>query len=109
MLALLEEFRCWALFPRPFVVGERFRHTDVPNRKEQLTAFVKEKRATVLVMRDPIESPAYAWLATHYGTPLAGSATFRTAARSPFNQGGWTGWVVTRLGIVRRHRYSPET
>jgi hypothetical protein len=105
---VLGEFRARTLLPRPFVVGDRFvlvigdRYvlTDVlPNWKQQLTEFVKENRVTALVTWYPIDSPPYAWLATHYGTPLAGPATFRNAARSPFNRGGWTGWIVTRLHV----------
>jgi hypothetical protein len=96
---VLEDFRYRALLPRPFVVGDRFLHMDVPNWKQQLTAFVKENRVTALVMRYPIESPPYSWLATRYGTPLAGPAQFRSAARSPFSRGGWTGWIVMRLNV----------
>lgn len=96
---MLEEFRYRALLPRPFVVGDRFVLTDVANWKQQLIEFVKEKRVTVLVTKCPIESPAYAWLATRYGTPLAGPAKFRSAARSPFNRGDLTGWIVTQLNV----------
>jgi hypothetical protein len=97
---VLEDFRYWALFPRPFVVGDRFLFlTDVPNWKQQLTEFVREKRVTVLVTRYPIESPHYRWLATRYGTPLAGPAKFPNAARSPFNRFGLTTWIVTRLNV----------
>jgi hypothetical protein len=96
---VLEDFRYRALMPRPFVVGDRFLITDVPNWKEQLTEFVKEKRLTVLVMRYPIESPRYLWLATRYGAPLAGPAKFRAVARSPFSRGDLTGLIVTRLNV----------
>jgi hypothetical protein len=105
---VLGDFRSRALLPRPFVVGDRFVLvlavtfflTDMlPNWQQQLPAFVKENWATVLITRYPIESPPYAWLATRYGTPLAGPATFRDAARSPFNRGGSTSWLVTRLNV----------
>jgi len=110
---VLEEFRYRALLPRPFIVGEkpsfalrdqflafvgdRFLLTDVPNWKQQLTEFLKEKRVTVLVTQYPIESPPSLWLTTRYGIPLAGPAKFRNVARSPFNRDGLTGWIATRL------------
>lgn len=94
---VLEEFRYRALLPRPSVVGDRFVRTDVSNWEQQLIEFVKEKQVTVLVTQYPIESPAYAWLAASYGALLAGPAKFRSAARSPFNRGDLTGWIVTRL------------
>jgi hypothetical protein len=104
---VLGEFRSRALLPRPFAVGDRFVLvladrfflTDVPNWKQQLTEFVKENRVTVLMTWYPIESPPYLWLATRYGTPLAGPTKFRNAARSPFNRDGLTGWIVTRLNV----------
>jgi hypothetical protein len=96
---VLEEFRYRALLPRPFVVGDRFLLTNDSNWKQQLTAFAKEKRVTALVMRYPIESPPYSWLATHYGAPLAGPAQFRSAARSPLNRSDLTAWIVTGLNI----------
>jgi len=104
---LLGEFRSRALLPRPFVVGDRFVlvlgeiffFPDVSNWKQHLTAFVKEERVTVLMTRYPIGSPPYAWLATRYGTPLAGPATFRNAGRSPFNRGNSTSWIVTSLNV----------
>jgi hypothetical protein len=105
---MLEEFHYRTLLPRPFAVEDRFLRADklpnyqfmaVPNWQQQLTEFVKEKQVTMLVTKYPIESPSYAWLATHYGTRLAGPATFRNAARSPFNRGGSTSWIVTQLNV----------
>jgi hypothetical protein len=96
---VLEEFRYRALLPRPFVAGDRFHIKNTPNRMQQLTELVKEKRVTVLVTPYPIESPPYSWLITHYGTPLVGPVKFRNPARSPFNRGGMTGWSVTRLNV----------
>jgi hypothetical protein len=112
---LYEEFRYRAFLPRPFVVGQVVASMageqpyvvgdrliflrDVPNWKQQLTEFVKEKKVTVLVTPYPIKSPPFGWLATHYGTPLAGPAMFPSAARSPFNRGNSTSWIVTRLNL----------
>ena len=111
---VLEDFRVRALLPRPFVagytppiagdppfiVGDRFLFLrDEPNWKQQLTEFVKEKRVTVLVTQYPIESPHYRWLATRYGTPLAGPAKFRSAARSPFNRGDISEWIAIRINV----------
>jgi uncharacterized protein DUF1420 len=112
---VLEEFRYRALLPRPFIVGEkpsfalrdqflafvgdRFLMTDVPNWKQQLTGFLKRKRVTVLITEYPVKSPPSLWLTTHYGTPLAGPAKFQNAARSPFNRGDLTGWIVMRLNM----------
>jgi hypothetical protein len=96
---VLEDFRSRALLPRPFIVGDRWRFRNAPNWKQQLTEFVKEKRVTVLVTRYPINRPQYSWLATHYGATLAGPTTFRSAARSPFNRGSLTAWIVMRLNV----------
>jgi hypothetical protein len=111
---VLEDFRYRVFLPRPFVagqvaailgerpvvVGERLLFLrDVPDWRQQLTDFVKQKQVTVLVTQYPIESPQYSWLASHYGTPLAGPAKFPSAARSPFNRGEPASWIATRLNI----------
>jgi hypothetical protein len=54
---VLADFRYRALLPRPFVVGNRWLLTAVPNWKQQLTAFVKGKQVRVLVTRYLIKSP----------------------------------------------------
>jgi hypothetical protein len=110
---MLEEFRYRALLPRPFITGDRFvadpflskdynpkyRFTDASKWQQQLTEFVKEKHVTVLVTKYPIKNPAYAWLATHYGTQLDGPAQFHRAARSPFNRGLLMDMILTRLSV----------
>jgi hypothetical protein len=112
---VFEEFRYRAFLPRPFVVGQVVASVagdqpyvvgdrliflkDVPDWKQQLTEFVKAKQVTVLVTRYPIESPPFSWLASSYGTPLAGPAKFRAGARSPFNRGDSTSWIVTSLRV----------
>jgi hypothetical protein len=112
---VFEEFRYRALLPRPFVVGQVAAFIfgeqpyvvgdrliflkDVPDWKQQLTEFVKEKQVTVLLTRYPIESPPFSWLASRYGTPLAGPAKFRAAGRSPFNRGDSTSWIVTSISV----------
>jgi hypothetical protein len=97
---VLGELRYHALLPRPFVVGERFLVTNEPHWKQHLAEFVKEKRVTVLVTKYPIESSSYRWLASRYGTLLAGPVKFRNAARSPLNRGGLSSWIVTRLNVA---------
>ena len=94
-----EEFRSRALLPRLFVVGDRFPLMDESNWKQHLAEFVKEKQVTVLVTPYPIKGAPYRWLATRYGTPLAGPVRFRNAARSPLNRGRLTSWIVTRLNV----------
>jgi hypothetical protein len=96
-LLLDEEFRYHALLPRPFVVGDRFLHTDIPYWQQQLTELVKQNGVTALLTRYPISTKRYTWLATQHGTPLAGPVEFPAAARSPFNRGNSTSWMVTRL------------
>ena len=110
-----EEFRSRLFLPRPFVVGQVVASMagdqpyvigdrlvflkDVPDWKQQLTEFMKEKRVTALVTRYPIESPPFSWLAENYGTPLSGPAEFRSAGRSPFNRGRAISWIVTSLNV----------
>jgi hypothetical protein len=67
----------------------------------QLTEFVKEKEVPVLVTQYLIESPLYNWLATRYGTPLAGPAKFHSAARSSFNRGDLSEWIAIRVNLNR--------
>jgi Protein of unknown function (DUF1420) len=114
---MFEEFRYRAFLPRPFVVGQVAAFIvgdqpyvvgdrliflkDVPNWKQQLIEFMKEKHVTVLVTRYPIESPPFSWLAAQYGTPLAGPAKFRAAARSPFNREALNEWIITRINVNR--------
>jgi Protein of unknown function (DUF1420) len=96
---VLAEFRSRALLPRPFVIGDRFLLTNEPDWKQHLAEFLKEKQVTVLITPYPIPSPRYWWLATRYGTPIAGPQKFRNAARSPLNRRGSTDWIVTRLNV----------
>jgi Protein of unknown function (DUF1420) len=102
---VLEDFRYRALLPRPFVAGDRFAAGDrsllvnQSNLKEHLTEFVRERRVTVLVTWYPIDNPNYQWLATQYGTPLAGPVQIREAARSPFNRGRSSGLIAVRLNL----------
>jgi Protein of unknown function (DUF1420) len=96
---VLGEYRYRALLPRPFVIGDRFLLLNEPNWKEELAEFVKEKQVTVLVTLYPIENSRYGWLAARYGTPLAGPAKFRDAARSPFNRGDLSEWIAIRINV----------
>jgi Protein of unknown function (DUF1420) len=96
---VLDGFHSRALLPRPFVVGDRFLLTDEPNARQQLSELVKKKQVTVLVTHYPINDSRYEWLAARHGTPLAGPAKFREAARSPFNRGNSTSWIVTSLNV----------
>jgi hypothetical protein len=111
---VLEEFRYRAFLPRPFIVGQVAAILgerpvvlgdrlvflkDVPDWKQQLIEFLKEKKVTVLVSPHPIENPHHRWLAENYGTPIAGPAEFPSAARSPFNRGNSTSWIVTSLSV----------
>jgi hypothetical protein len=90
-----------ALMPRPFVVVERFLWKPQTNdTREQLAALLKEKGVTVLVTGYPPDKlKAYSWLADRYGTPLAGPAEFRFAARSPFNRGDLIRSIAVRLDV----------
>jgi hypothetical protein len=100
---VLAAWKYVALMPRPFVSGDRFLYSGerplTSNEKQQLTAFVREKGVTVLVTPYPIPYPAYSWLATHYGTTLAGPAQFPFATRSPFNRGELRGVIATQLNV----------
>jgi Protein of unknown function (DUF1420) len=96
---VLENFRYRALLPRPFVAGDRFLVKNVADSTRALAEFVKEQHVTALVTPYPIENPAYRWLAAHYGTPLAGPANFRSAARSPFNRGDLSEWIAIRINV----------
>ena len=100
-LSCSEDYRYRALLPRPFVVADRFVLTSESNWKQDLATFVKDKHVTALVTRYPIESPALSWLATHYGSPLAGPAKFRDAARSPFNRGNVSEWITIQINLNR--------
>jgi hypothetical protein len=92
-----------ALMPRPFVSGARFLDSEeeplTSNERQQFVAFLREQGVTVLVSPYPIESPAYSWLATHYGTPLAGPVKLPFATRSPFNRGSSRDMIVMRLNV----------
>jgi hypothetical protein len=96
---VLGDYRYRALLPRPFVVGDRFFIKEQNRSSQKLAEFVKENRVTVLVTEYPIESSKYGWLAARYGTALAGPVSFREAARSPFNRGKSTSWIVTSLDV----------
>jgi Protein of unknown function (DUF1420) len=96
---VLGEYRYRALLPRPFVIGDRFLLTKEPDWRQHLTEFVKEKQVTVLVTQYPIENSRYRWLAARYGTPLAGPAKFREAARSPLNRGNLSAWIAIRINV----------
>src|SRR5262245_27949815 len=96
---VLEGFHYRALLPRPFVVGDRVLYANESNWKQHLTEPVKEKQITALITRYPVESPPYRWLATRYGTPLAGLAKFRDAARSPLNRGNLSEWIAIRINV----------
>ena len=96
---VLGEYRYRALLPRPFAIGDRFLLTEEADWKQHLTEFLKEKQVTVLVAQYPIENSRYKWLAARYGTPLAGPVKFREAARSPFNRGNSTSWIVESLNV----------
>jgi Protein of unknown function (DUF1420) len=96
---VLENFRYRALLPRPFIAGDRFLMKDVGDSTRPLAEFVKEQHVTALVTSYPIENPAYRWLAAHYGAPLAGPAKFPSAARSPFNRGDLSEWIVIRINV----------
>jgi hypothetical protein len=96
---VLGEYRYRALLPRPFVIGDRFLLTEEPDWKQHLAEFVKEKQVTVLVAQYPIENSRYGWLAARYGTPLAGPAKFRDAARSPLNRGNLSAWIAMRINV----------
>jgi hypothetical protein len=96
---VLGEYRYRALLPRPFVIGDRLLLTKDKESdwKQRLTQFVREKHVTVLVAQYPIENPRYRWLAARYGTPIAGPAKFRDAARSPLNRGSVSQWIAIRI------------
>jgi Protein of unknown function (DUF1420) len=96
---VLDGFHSRALLPRPFVVGDRFLLTNELKARQHLSELVKKKQVTVLVTRYPINDSRYEWLAARYGTPLAGPAKFRSAARSPFNRDNSISWIVTSLSV----------
>jgi hypothetical protein len=96
---VLEGFRYRALLPRPFVVADRFLLTKEFNSNQHLNRFVKENKVTAMVTQYPIENPTFRWLATRYGTPLAGPAKFRDAARSPLNRGNLSEWIAIRINV----------
>jgi hypothetical protein len=98
---ILEDYRYRALLPRPFVVADRFVLTSESNWKQDLATLVKDKHVTALVTRYPIESPPLSWLATQYGSPLAGPEKFRDAARSPLNRGNVSEWIAIRINLNR--------
>jgi hypothetical protein len=99
---VLGEYRYRALLPRPFVIGDRLLLTDdnEPVWKQRLTELVKSKQVTVLVTRYPPDNTRYSWLATRYGTPLAGPVKFREAARSPLNRGNVSEWIAMRIKLT---------
>jgi hypothetical protein len=85
---VLENFRYRALMPRRFIVGERYLMGKMPNREQALAAFIKERGVTVLVTQYPVQEPLFQSLASRYGVPRVGPATFQAAARSVFNRRG---------------------
>jgi Protein of unknown function (DUF1420) len=96
---VLGEYRYRALLPRRFVIGDRLLLSKDPDWKQHLAEFVRDKQVTVLVTLYPIENSRYGWLAARYGTPLAGPAKFRNAARSPFNRGDVSELIAIRINL----------